>query len=281
MPVDIKGKVALITGGATGMGRAAALEFAGLGAKVAVVTGHNVKGAEETVRMIQEQGGEAAFFQCNISKESDVAAMVAAVVAKWGRIDCAFNNAGVGPDGVRIPYGPLTELSEEIWDKVMNVNLKGTFFCLKHEIIQMRKQGKGAIVNNASIGGLKMAPNFGAYGPSKAGVIALTKLAAIENAKAGIRVNVVCPGPTPTALNTKAGIRVNVVCPGPTLGTDLMANTLSSDPGEEQALKEHVIPMGKLGTAQDVAQAAVWLCSDMSGHTTGQALSVDGGMHAT
>ena len=243
------------------MGRAAALEFASLGAKVAVVTGSNVKGGQETVRMIEEQGGEAAFFQCNISKEADVEAMVAAVVAKWGRIDCAFNNAGVGPDGVRIPYGPLTELSEEIWDKVMNVNLKGTFFCLKHEIIQMRKQGKGAIVNNASIGGLKMAPNFGAYGPSKAGVIALTKLAAIENAK--------------------AGIRVNVVCPGPTLGTDLMANTLSTDPGEEQALKEHVIPMGKLGTAQDVARAAVWLCSDLSGHTTGQTLSVDGGMHAT
>lgn len=261
MAADIKGKVALVTGGATGMGRAAALEFASLGAKVAVVTGSNVKGGQETVRMIEEQGGEAAFFQCNISKEADVEAMVAAVVAKWGRIDCAFNNAGVGPDGVRIPYGPLTELSEEIWDKVMNVNLKGTFFCLKHEIIQMRKQGKGAIVNNASIGGLKMAPNFGAYGPSKAGVIALTKLAAIENAK--------------------AGIRVNVVCPGPTLGTDLMANTLSTDPGEEQALKEHVIPMGKLGTAQDVARAAVWLCSDLSGHTTGQTLSVDGGMHAT
>ena len=259
MAADIKGKVALVTGGATGMGRAAALEFASLGAKVAVVTGSNVKGGQETVRMIEEQGGEAAFFQCNISKEADVEAMVAAVVAKWGRIDCAFNNAGVGPDGVRIPYGPLTELSEEIWDKVMNVNLKGTFFCLKHEIIQMRKQGKGAIVNNASIGGLKMAPNFGAYGPSKAGVIALTKLAAIENAK--------------------AGIRVNVVCPGPTLGTDLMANTLSTDPGEEQALKEHVIPMGKLGTAQDVARAAVWLCSDLSGHTTGQTLSVDGGMY--
>lgn len=261
MAADIKGKVALVTGGATGMGRATAQEFASLGAKVAVVTGSNVKGGQETVQLIEEQGGEAAFFQCNISKESDVEAMVAAVVAKWGRIDCAFNNAGVGPDGVRIPYGPLTELSEEIWDKVINVNLKGTFFCLKHELIQMRKQGKGAIVNNASIGGLKMAPNFGAYGPSKAGVIALTKLAAIENAK--------------------AGIRVNVVCPGPTLGTDLMANTLATDPGEEQALKEHVIPMGKLGTALDVARAAVWLCSDLSGHTTGQTLSVDGGMHAT
>lgn len=261
MAADIKGKVALVTGAATGMGRAAALEFASLGAKVAVVTGSNVTGAQETVRLIEEQGGEAFFVQCNVTKEADVAAMVAAVVEKWGRIDCAFNNAGVGPDGVRIPYGPLTDLSEEIWDKVMNVNLKGMFFCLKHELIQMRKQGKGAIVNNASIGGLKMAPNFGAYGPSKAGVIALTKLAAIENAK--------------------AGVRVNVVCPGPTLGTDLMANTLAADPGEETALKEHVIPLGKLGQAEDVARAVLWLCSDLSGHTTGQTLSVDGGMHAT
>ena len=260
MAADIKGKVALVTGGATGMGRAAALEFASLGAKVAVVTGSNVAGGQETVRMIEERGGEAMFVQCNVTKETDVAAMVAAVVEKWGRIDCAFNNAGVGPDGVRIPYGPLTELSEEIWDEVMNVNLKGVFFCLKHEIIQMQKQGKGAIVNNASIGGLKMAPNFGAYGPSKAGVVALTKLAAMEYAR--------------------AGIRVNVVCPGPTLGTDLMANTLASDPGEATALKEHVIPMGKLGQAEDVARAVVWLCSDLSGHTTGQTLSVDGGMHA-
>lgn len=260
MAADLKGKVALVTGGATGMGRAAALEFAGLGAKVAVVTGSNVAGGQETVRLIEEQGGEAIFVQCNVTKEADVTAMVAAVVEKWGRIDCAFNNAGVGPDGVRIPYGPLTELTEELWDKVMDVNLKGMFFCLKHEILQMEKQGGGAIVNNASIGGLKMAPNFGAYGPSKAGVVALTKLAAMENAK--------------------AGIRVNVVCPGPTLGTDLMANTMATNPQEETILKEHVIPMGKLGQAEDVARAVVWLCSDQSGHTTGQTLSVDGGMHA-
>lgn len=261
MAADIKGKVALVTGGATGMGRAAALEFASLGAKVAVVTGSNVAGGQETVRMIEEQGGEAIFVQCNVCDEKQVEAMVAAVVDKWGRIDCAFNNAGVGPDGVRIPYGPLTELTEELWDKVMNVNLKGVFLCLKHELLQMRKQGKGAIVNNASIGGLKMAPNFGAYGPSKAGVVALTKLAAMENAK--------------------AGVRVNVVCPGPTLGTDLMANTMSTNPQEEAILKEHVIPMGKLGQAEDVARAVVWLCSDLSGHTTGQTLSVDGGMHAS
>ena len=259
MPVDIKGKVALITGGATGMGRAAALEFASLGAKVAVVTGHNVKGAEETVRMIQEQGGEAAFFQCNISKESDVEAMVAAVVAKWGRIDCAFNNAGVGPDGVRIPYGPLTELSEEIWDKVMNVNLKGTFFCLKHEIIQMRKQGKGAIVNNASIGGLKMAPNFGAYGPSKAGVIALTKLAAIENAKAGIRVNVVCPGPTPTALNTPEQLA--------TFDLEFAAQCGRHMDGTVPEV-----------SVDDQAHAILFFASDEAKGVNGQVLTVDNGM---
>ncbi len=260
MPADMKGKVVIVTGAATGMGRAAALEFATVGAKVAAVTGHNVAGGQETVRLIQESGGQAAFFQCDVSQEAQVEAMVAAVAQTFGRIDCAFNNAGVGPDGVRIPYGPLTDLSEEIWDKVMNVNLKGVFFCLKHELCQLQKQGTGgAIVNTASIGGLKMAPNFGAYGPSKAGVIALTQLAARESAK--------------------AGIRVNVVCPGPTLGTDLMANTLSVDPGEETALKEHVIPLGKLGTVEDVARAAVWLCSDLSGHITGQSLSVDGGMH--
>lgn len=259
MPLDIKGKVVMITGGATGLGRAASLEFGSLGAKVAVVTGHNTAGGQETVRLVREAGGEAEFFQCDISKEDQVAALIAAVVEKYGRIDCAFNNAGVGPDGTRIPYGPMTGVTEAVWDKVMSVNLKGTFFCLKHELIQMQKQGGGAIVNTSSIGGLKMAPAFGAYGPSKAGVIALTQLAAIENAK--------------------TGIRVNVVCPGPTTGTDLMANTLANNPHEEEILKEHVIPMGKLGTAEDVARAVVWLCSDMSGHTTGQSFSVDGGMH--
>jgi len=259
MPLDIKNKVVVITGGATGLGRAAALEFGSLGAKVAVVTGHNVAGGQETVRLVCEAGGEAEFFQCDISVEEQVEAMIASVVQKFGKLDCAFNNAGVGPDGSRIPYGPLTELSEDIWDKVISVNLKGTFFCLKHELIQMQNQGSGAIVNTASIGGLKMAPNFGAYGPSKAGVIALTQLAAIENAK--------------------VGIRVNVVCPGPTTGTDLMSNTLANNPHEEEILKEHVIPMGKLGTPEDVARAVVWLCSDMAAHTTGQSFSVDGGMH--
>ncbi len=259
MPADIKGKVVLITGGASGMGRAAALEFAELGAKVVVSTANNIKGGEETVSMIKEKGGEAFFIQCDVGSEASVEKLVAGTVGKYGRLDCAFNNAGIGPDGVRIPHVPLTEVSEENWDRIMNTNLKGIFFCLKHELRQMQKQGSGAIVNTASIGGLKMAPNFGAYGPSKSAVIAVTRTAAIENAR--------------------NGIRVNVVCPGPTAGTNLMNNTLETNPEEENLLREHVIPMGKLGTTLDVARAVVWLCSDFSGNTTGQALSVDGGMH--
>ena len=259
MPKDIQGKVVLITGGATGMGKATAREFASLGAKVVVTTGHSIEKGKAVAEEIRKNGGEAMFLPCDISDEQSVKACIDEVVKTYGRLDCAFNNAGVGPDGVKIPYGPLTEWSIENWDKVMNTNLRGLFFCLKYELIQMQKQGKGSIVNTASIGGLKMAPNFGAYGPSKAGVIALTRTAAVENAK--------------------NGIRVNVVCPGPTTGTELMANTLATNPEEENLLKEHVIPMGKLGTAEDVARAVVWLCSDYAGHTTGQALSVDGGMH--
>lgn len=259
MPKDIQGKVVLITGGATGMGKATAREFASLGAKVVVTTGHSIEKGKAVAEEIRKNGGEAMFLPCDISDEQSVKACIDEVVKTYGRLDCAFNNAGVGPDGVKIPYGPLTEWSIENWDKVMNTNLRGLFFCLKYELLQMQKQGKGSIVNTASIGGLKMAPNFGAYGPSKAGVIALTRTAAVENAK--------------------NGIRVNVVCPGPTTGTELMANTLATNPEEENLLKEHVIPMGKLGTAEDVARAVVWLCSDYAGHTTGQALSVDGGMH--
>lgn len=259
MPKDIQGKVVLITGGATGMGKATAREFASLGAKVVVTTGHSIEKGKAVAEEIRKSGGEAIFLPCDISDEESVKACIDEIVKTYGRLDCAFNNAGVGPDGVKIPYGPLTEWSIENWDKVMNTNLRGLFFCLKYELQQMQKQGKGSIVNTASIGGLKMAPNFGAYGPSKAGVIALTRTAAVENAK--------------------NSIRVNVVCPGPTTGTELMANTLATNPEEENLLKEHVIPMGKLGTAEDVARAVVWLCSDYAGHTTGQALSVDGGMH--
>ena len=255
---DIKGKVVIVTGAATGIGRAAALEFGKLGAKVVVSTGSNVEGGEATVKEIRDSGGEAAFVRCNVTSEPDVMNLVEKTVELYGRIDCAFNNAGVGPDGVRIEFFPLTELEVEIWDKVMEVNAKGVFLCMKHEIRQMLKQGGGSIVNTASVGGLRMVPNFGAYGPSKAAVIAVTRTAAAEYAR--------------------QGIRVNVVCPGPTLGTELMKNSMSTRSAAAGGDKEIPIPMGKMGQVEDVAGTVVWLLSDAAGHITGHALSVDGGM---
>ncbi len=192
---EFKDKVLFVTGAASGMGRAVAVRFGGLGCKVAVAARRPDAGAE-TVRLVKEAGGDAMFVSCDVADDASVKAAIDTTVAAWGSIDFAFNNAGCGADGVHIPFVPLTEVTEGDWDKVIDTNLKGVFHCLKYELIQMQKQGGGAIVNTSSIGGLHMAPMFGAYGPSKAGVIAITQTAAVENAKAGIRVNVICPGPT-------------------------------------------------------------------------------------
>ena len=256
---DIQGKVVIVTGAATGIGRATAIEFGRLGAKVVCVTGHNRAGGEDTVRVIREAGGEASFVQCDVSNEEQVKAMVEETVRLYGRLDCAFNNAGIGPDGVRVPFYGLTELPVELWDKTFGVNARGAFLCMKHEIPAMLKNGGGAIVNTASVGGLRMAPGFGAYGPSKAAVIAVTRTAALEYAR--------------------QGIRANVVCPGPTLGTELMKNSMDSNSsasaGDDNGPP---IPLGKMGQVSDVANAVVWLCSEAAGHITGHAMSVDGGM---
>lgn len=254
---EFKGKVLFVTGAASGMGRAVAVRFGSLGCKVAVAARRPDAGAE-TVRMVEAAGGEAMFVACDVADDASVKTAIDATVAAYGRLDFAFNNAGCGADGVHIPFVPLTDVTEEDWDKVIDTNLKGVFHCLKYELLQMQKQGGGAIVNTASIGGLKMAPMFGAYGPSKAGVIAITQTAAVENAKAGIRVNVICPGPTE--------------------GTNLMADSVAAGSQDTAFLVEHVIPMGKLGTTQDVADSVVYLCSNLSGHITGMALPVCGGM---
>ena len=158
-----------------------------------------------------------------------------------------------------MPYESLTEISEKTWDLVVDVDMKGVFLCLKYELLQMQKQGFGTIVNTASIGGYKMAPGFAVYGPAKAAVIALTEMAALENAT--------------------FGIRVNAICPGPTMGTELTKNSLSTNPHEEAMLKEHVIPMKILATTQEVVNAVLWLSSEEASHTTGQKLFIDGGMH--
>ena len=254
---EFKGKVLFVTGAASGMGREVAVRFGSLGCKVAVAARRPDAG-EETVRLVKEAGGDAIFVRCDVADEESVRTAIETTVSTFGSLDFAFNNAGCGADGVHIPFAPLVEVTEADWLKVISTNLTGVFHCLKYELIQMNKQGRGAIVNTASIGGLKMAPAFGAYGPSKAGVIAITQTAAVENARNGIRVNVVCPGPTD--------------------GTNLMADSVGAGCQDTAFLMEHVIPMGKLGTTRDVADSVVFLCSDMAGHITGMAMPVCGGM---
>jgi NAD(P)-dependent dehydrogenase (short-subunit alcohol dehydrogenase family) len=252
MATGIAGKVAVVTGGASGIGRVTALALAAEGAKVAVVTGRSVAAAEQVAREIEALGGEATFVRCDVTDEAQVVAMVDAVVGRFGSLDFAFNNAGVGPDGVTIPFGPLTDLAEADWDTVVDVNLKGVFLCMKHELRQMRKQCAGVIVNTSSTGGFKMMPGFGAYGPSKAAVMSLTRLAAAEN--------------------KDKGIRVNVVAPGPTKGTGMMNRLMSCTPEGEGP------PVDLMGTPEDIAKVVVWLCSDEATFVTGNTISVDGGL---
>jgi len=255
----IKGKAVVVTGGASGIGKATALAFARYGARVAIITGHSVKAAEETVRQIKDMGSEAIFVQCDVSKEPQVEAMVSSVVSEFGAIDFAFNNAGVGPDGVTIPLNSLVELNESDWNWVIDTNLKGVYLCLKYELRQMRKQRSGAIVNTSSTAGLHMMPNFGAYGPSKAGVIALTKIAALENKDAGIRVNVVCPGPiSGTGMSDRMASSTKKAGPPP-----------GGMPGGGPPVA---------GVPDDVARVVIWLCSNEASYINGNVLSVDGGM---
>jgi len=245
-------KIAVVTGGASGIGRVTALALAAEGARVAIVTGRNVTAAAEVVRQIEAAGGEAIAVQCDVTDETQVAAMVDTVVGRFGSLDIAFNNAGVGPDGVTILFSPLTDLAEADWDAVVDTNLKGVFLCMKHELRQMRKQCSGIIVNTSSTGGLKMMPGFGAYGPSKAAVMSLTRLAAAEN--------------------KDKGIRVNVVAPGPTKGTGMMERLLSCTPEGDGP------PAHLMGTPEDIARVVVWLCSDEASFVTGNTISVDGGL---
>jgi NAD(P)-dependent dehydrogenase (short-subunit alcohol dehydrogenase family) len=252
MATGIAGKVAVVTGGASGIGRVTALALAAEGAKVAVVTGRSVTAAEHVVAEIEAMGGEATFVQCDVTDEVQVEAMVQTVVDRFGSLDIGFNNAGVGPDGVTIPFSHLVDLSEADWDTVLDTNLKGVFLCMKHELRQMRSGCSGVIVNTASTGGLKMMPGFGAYGPSKAAVMSLTRLAAAEN--------------------KDKGIRVNVVAPGPTKGTGMMDRLLSCTPEGDGP------PVHLMGTPEDIARVVVWLCSDEASFVTGNTISVDGGL---
>ncbi|MDR3364068.1 MAG: SDR family oxidoreductase [Clostridiales Family XIII bacterium] len=256
MAYNFEGKVALITGTASGIGLTAAACFAKNGAAVAAV---DIAPSPAAVRAATDAGGVAASFICNIADEAQVRQLIGDVVLKFGKIDFAFNCAGIGPDGVRIPYTPLAETDAADWQKVVDINLTGTFLLLKYELAQMQKQGYGSIVNTGSTGGYRFPPGFHAYAPTKAGVVALTELASNENAG--------------------KGIRVNAVCPGPTYGTQLMDNSIASGDDVEETMK-NIIPTGRLNAMEDVVEAVMWLSSDLARQTTGQSLFVDGGMHA-
>jgi NAD(P)-dependent dehydrogenase (short-subunit alcohol dehydrogenase family) len=244
-------EVALITGGGSGIGRATALLFADEGAKV-VIADLNVDGSHETIQQIQARGGDAIFIRTDVSRPAEVKEMVEKTVEAYGRLDYAFNNAGItGPLGV----APV-DYPEEAWDAVIRVNLTGVWLCMKYEIQQMLKQSRGAIVNMASGAGLVAISNQ-AYTASKHGVVGLTKSAALTFSQAGIRVNAVCPG--------------YIVTP--------MTDPIISDPMVEATLKSRH-PIGRLGVPEEVAEAVIWLCSDSASFVTGHAMAVDGGYTA-
>lgn len=247
------GKVAVVTGGSSGIGRASARAFAREGARV-VIADVDAAGSEETVRLIAAAGGEARFVQTDVSRAAAVDAMVAFAVAAFGRLDYALNNAAIN-----VPPAPVTEMPEEAWDRVIAVNLKGVWLCLKHEVAQMLRQGGGAIVNVASVQGVGGGRNSSAYAASKHGVIGLTKAVALETARQGIRVNAVCPATIRTPMYER----------------------ISGGGPEVEAQQAAAHPIGRIGEPEEVAAAVIWLCSDAASFTTGHALAVDGGDLAT
>lgn len=247
MEKKFQNKVAIVTGGSFGIGRAVAIAFAAGGAKVVIADWAE---DNETLNSIQSAGGDAIFVKCDVSSEADVEMLVAKTIAQYGRLDFAFNNAGI--EGLS---APTHECTTENWDKTIGVNLKGVWLCMKYEIPQMLKQGKGAIVNNASIAGLVGFTNIPAYVASKHGVIGLTKNAALEYAKLGIRVNVVCPG---------------------VIKTPMIDRTTGKDKEVEKQFAGQE-PIGRMGEPEEVANAVTWLCSDGASFVTGHPMAVDGG----
>jgi NAD(P)-dependent dehydrogenase (short-subunit alcohol dehydrogenase family) len=252
MTTELRGKVGIVTGGTSGIGREAAVLFAKAGAKVVVAGRREVEG-KETLDLVRAAGGDGLFVKTDVSRAAEVQALVRKTVEKFGRLDIAFNNAGIEGNWI-----PIAEQAEEDWDRTIDINLKGVWLCLKYEIQQMLKQGGGgAIVNMASIGGLMGSAGAATYCASKHGVMGLTKSAALETARSSIRINAVCPA----VIETPMGERL--------FGEPEM---------RKYALRLH--PIGRFGTPVEVAEAVLWMCSDRASFMTGQSLVLDGGFLA-
>ncbi len=249
MSKEMVGKVVIVTGGSTGIGRATALAFAAQGAKVVIASRTQATG-EEVVRLIHESDHEALWIKTDVSKAEDVEVMVNSTLDTYGRLDYAFNNAGSGGHG-----GWTHEIAEADWDKTIDGFLKSVFLCMKHEIAAMLKTGGGAIVNNSSVDGQRAFPWDPVYSAAKHGVLGLTKSAGMQYARQGIRINAVCPGWILTPPTEEA---------------------MQSNPGIEKQWLTHV-PINRLGKPDEVAEAVLWLCSDKASLVTGTALAVDGG----
>jgi NAD(P)-dependent dehydrogenase (short-subunit alcohol dehydrogenase family) len=246
---EFTGRVAFVTGAANGIGRAAALALAREGATV-VIADISERGNEETARMIQELGGRALAVRCDVAQARDIRAALDRAVEAFGHLDLAFNNAGVEQ-----PITAASDITEEVWDRIVDVNLRGVFLCMKYEIPLMLKQGGGAIVNTSSGAGVKGFAGQAAYTAAKHGVVGLTKSAALDYAHAKVRINAVCPGIIATPM--------------------MQRFTGGTSEGEQRVIAQE--PVGRMGMPEEIASAVVWLCSGAASFVTGHAMVVDGG----
>ena len=252
MAESLTNKVALVTGGASGIGQATVLLFVREGAQV-VIADVQVSAGNATIDQVRQAGGEGTFVECDVSEAAQVEALVDRCVQIYGRLDCAFNNAGILGE-----MGKTADCTEENYDRLMAVNLKGIWLCMKYEIQQMLKQGAGVIVNTGSNAGMKGQPNLPVYGAGKAGIVQLTKTAALEYVRSGIRINCVNPG---------------------LIWTPLVQRQTADNPDAVEKFTEEQ-PIGRLGEPEEVAEAVVWLCSDAASFVTGHPMNVDGGVLA-
>ncbi len=246
----VAGKIALVTGGASGIGRACGLALAREGAEAVVIADIDGEQAANVVREIEAADGRASSRAVDVSDEGQVAALIGDCVDRYGRLDCAINNAGISG-----PMGPLHEIDLCDWSRTLATNLTGVFLCMKHELPAMQARRSGAIVNMASGAGLIATPGMSAYCASKHAILGITKTAAVENARSGVRVNALCPGSTDTPM---------------------LQASMQTSPAIEKLILESQ-PGGRLGKPEEIAEAAVWLCSDRASFVSGESMLVDGG----